>query len=171
MNSTDWNWLQDTYWYVLPANIPALQYDPDSNALNWVNDQTVWHLTGYRLGYFWGISSTVIQKRGGEPVGPVFYTMLGSITPEGRVHITFIPRQGDPVIGIGCVIEHQNQRSFEMQMSSGRNVRTAHWAYMMRIEPGDRAWESLPGTHTSVPAMLKGGKPPESPAEQLPSSE
>src|SRR5215467_14517338 len=64
LDRIDWSSLQDTYWYVPPASLPALQLDPDSGTLNWVIDQTVWHITGYREGYFWGVSSTLIQHQG-----------------------------------------------------------------------------------------------------------
>ncbi|HSK78875.1 MAG TPA: hypothetical protein VLQ45_20640 [Thermoanaerobaculia bacterium] len=35
-----WSWLTDTYWYVPPANLPALRYDEDDNTLTWLVDQT-----------------------------------------------------------------------------------------------------------------------------------
>lgn len=170
-NPSDWSWLQDTYWYVLPENLAALQFDPGNNALTWVIDQTVWHITGYRNGYFWGVSATLIQE-GGEQVSqkgagsrPVCFTMLGTITPEGRVHLTFIPNltssSRSATIGIGRAVEYRNGWSLEMQMSSGSGERTAHWAYMVLVQPGDASWESLPGARISVPEMLEGCEPPQ----------
>jgi len=170
-NRSDWSWLQDTYWYVLPANLPALQFDPDSDSLTWLIDQTVWHITGYSNGYFWGVSATLTQKPGEEmaPQGPssppVCFTMLGTITPEGRIHLTFIRHSstasGSPTIGIGRAIPHQSDWSMEMQMSSGTGKQTAHWAYMTRVQPGDPSWESLPGVGLSVPEMLGKCQPPQ----------
>jgi hypothetical protein len=170
-NRSDWSWLQDTYWYVLPANLPALQFNPDNNTLDWVIDQTVWHITGYRNGYFWGVSATLIQQGGDETsqqdrdARPVSFTMLGTITPEGKVHLTFIPCMASSsrsaTIGLGCAVQHRNNWSLEMQMSSGSGTRTAHWAYMARVQPGDPSWESLPGVGISVPQMLEGCEPPQ----------
>ena len=172
-NPSDWRWLENTYWYVTPENLSALQFDPDDNTLAWIVDQTVWQITGYRNGYFWGISSTLVKQPDGQILKhgpgskPVSFSMLGTITPDGKVYLTFIPviapSHQSAVIGVGCVTQHQGSMSFEMQMSSGSDTRTAHWAYMMRVEPNDPAWESLPGVGISVPEMLKGSEAPQSP--------
>lgn len=164
-NVVDWSWLQDTYWYVPPGNLPALQLDPDSDILSWVIDQTVWHITGYRDGYFWGSSTTLMRQQGSEVPAhgpgshPVCFAMFGSITPEGRIHLTFIldskASSGPPTIGIGRAVPQENDWRLEMQMSSGTRNETAHWAYMTRVRPGDPAWDSLPGVGLSVPEMLK----------------
>ncbi|MEN9867690.1 MAG: hypothetical protein RL748_3280, partial [Pseudomonadota bacterium] len=50
-----WAWLTDTYWYVRTPDLPALQLDPEDNLLSWLVDQTVWHISGYKNGYFWGV--------------------------------------------------------------------------------------------------------------------
>jgi len=185
LDRTDWSWLQDTYWYVPTASLPALQLDPDKCILNWVVDQTVWHITGYREGYFWGVSSTFIQHQGQDQTiraagsQPVSFSMFGSITPEGRIHLTFIRQNrassGSATVGIGRAILHQTLEdtavpqkpvpqpgdwSLEMQMSSGTREETAHWAYMTPVKPGDPAWESLPGVALSVPDMLSQCQPP-----------
>jgi hypothetical protein len=170
-NRSDWSWLQDTYWYVPTENLSALQLDPENNTLTWVVDQTVWHVTGYDNGYFWGVSATLIRQSGEETAQqgpasrPVCFSMLGTITPEGEVHLTFIPSltssSRSATIGIGCAVKHQSGWSLEMQMSSGNDTRTAHWAYMVRVQPGDASWESLPGVGISVPQMLQGCQPPQ----------
>lgn len=170
-NRSDWSWLQDTYWYVLPENLPALQFDPDDDTLAWVIDQTVWHITRFQNGYFWGVSSTLIQQGEQQSLqqrdgsSPVCFTMLGTITPEGQIHLTFIPCKASSsrsaTIGMGCAVEYRNNWSLEMQMSSGNDERTAHWAYMTRVEQGEPSWESLPGVGISVPEMLEGCEPPQ----------
>lgn len=170
VHRSDWSWLQGTYWYVQPGNLPALQLDPDPNILTWVIDQTVWHIAGYRDGYFWGTSATLIRKQQEEATqtvsgAPVCFTMLGSITPEGRVYLAFTQCNqkavGSPTIGIGRAVRHRNDWSMEMQMSSGASQQTAHWAYMTRVQPDDPNWESLPGAGLSVPEMLRGCEPPQ----------
>ncbi|MBL8152471.1 MAG: hypothetical protein JNN15_21305 [Blastocatellia bacterium] len=163
-SSSDWSWLQDTYWYVQTDGLPALQLDVDDNSLSWIVDQTVWHITGYQQGYFWGVSATAVMDDSGreqEP-RPVCFTMLGTITPEGNVHLTFIPARNSSstTIGIGLVREQNASFTFEMQMSSGKDTLTAHWAYMARVRPEDPAWNNLPGVNISVPEMLKRCKPP-----------
>ena len=168
-NPVTWSWLTDTYWYVPPANLPALRYGEDDNTLAWLVDQTVWHLTGYRDGYFWGVCATLLRNAGeaaperGPGSQPRSFTMLGSITPEGRVHITFLPgSRGSATIGLGRTVPHGTEWSFEMQMSSGSSQQpTLHWAYMIQVRPGDPAWDSLPGVGLSVSEMLEGLEPPE----------
>ena len=165
----DWSWLSDTYWYVPPASLPALQLDTGAGTLAWVVDQTVWHVTGYRTGYVWGVASTLLRRSGesAPPLGPdsrpLGMTMLGSITPEGRVHLTFIPSapSASATVGLGRIIRHEGGVSFEMQMSSGSGTVTAHWAYMLQVRPDDPSWERLPGVGMSVPEMLEGCEPPE----------
>lgn len=167
----DWSWLADTYWYVPVESLPALRLDESENTLSWVVDQTVWHVTGYREGYFWGTCVTLLRDAGeelperGPGSKPRSFTMLGSITPEGRVHLTLLSSQsGSATIGIGQTVRHGQGWSFEMQMSTGDRNRTAHWAYMMQTRPGEPSWHSLPGFGISVPEMLEGMEPPESPA-------
>lgn len=175
LDPSDWSWLEGTYWCVPPESLPALQLDTDDNALAWTVDQTVWQITGYRTGYFWGVCSTLTRKAGEETAErgprsrPVGFAMLGSITPEGRVHLTFLPYSGpaSATTGLGRAIPHRDGWSLEMQMSTGSGTRMAHWAYMVPVRPEDPAWTSLPGVGISVPEMLEGFEPPQPPdAEQ-----
>jgi len=171
---SDWSWLADTYWYVPVESLPALRFDPSENTLAWVVDQTVWHVTGYREGYFWGVSVTLLRDAGeelpqrGPGSKPMSFSMLGSITPEGRVHLTFLSSlSGSATIGIGRAVPHGHGWSLEMQMSSGDRNRTAHWAYMVQTRPSEPSWDSLPGVGLSVSQMLEGSEAPESPAVDL----
>lgn len=172
-STADWSWLADTYWYVPEESLPALRLDPSENTLTWVIDQTVWQLTGYREGYFWGVCVALLRDAGeeiperGPSSKPSSLTMLGSITPEGRVHLTFISSQsGNATIGIGSMVQHRGGWSFQMQMSTGERSRTAHWAYMVQTRPGDPSWDSLPGVGLSVPEMLEGTETPEFPTRE-----
>jgi hypothetical protein len=167
---SNWSWLADTYWYVPVESLPALRLDPSENTLAWIVDQTVWHVTGYRDGYFWGTCVTLLRDAGeevperGPGSKPMSFSMLGSITPEGRVHLTFLSSlSGSATIGIGRAILHDKGWSLEMQMSSGDRNRTAHWAYMLQTRPGEESWDSLPGVGLSVPEMLEGTEPPQAP--------
>lgn len=164
-----WKWLEDTYWCVPPVSLPALRFDQDDNALAWLVDQTVWHITGYRDGYFWGVSATLLREAGeevperGPGSQPTGFTMLGSVTPEGGVHLTFIQSSGgSSTIGLGRIVPFEAALAFEMQMSTGVGAKTtAHWAFMVQVRPGDPSWDSLPGfTGLSVEQMLEGLEPP-----------
>ena len=167
--TTNWNWLEDTYWCVPPVSLPALRFDQGDNALTWLVDQTVWHITGYRDGYFWGVNAALLREAGeeaperGPGSQPRGFTMLGSVTPEGSVHLTFMPSSGgSPTIGLGRIAPFEAGQSFEMQMSTGAGSKTtAHWAYMVQVRPGDPSWDSLPGFDGwSVDKMLEGLEPP-----------
>lgn len=175
---SDWRWLADSFWYVSAPNLPALRLDPSQNTLAWLVDQTVWHITGYREGYFWGVSVTLLLDAGeevpqqGPGSQPTSFSMLGSITPEGRIHLTFVSsRSGSVTIGIGRAIPHRKGWSLEMQMSSGEQKQTAHWAYMCQTRPGEPSWDSLPGIGLSVPQMLEGCEPPQVDLSQFPRNE
>lgn len=161
VSGAEWSRLADTYWCVPPVSLPALRLDVGANTLSWLADQTVWHVTGYREGYFWGVSATLMR---GSDGGPVPFTMVGSVTPEGAVYITFV-RQGarsggSATIGVGSVVPYQGEWSFEMQMSTGQGSVTSHWAHMVPVRPGDPAWDSLPGVGISVSEMLAGCEVP-----------
>ena len=163
----DWRWLRDTFWYVDERWLPALQLDPAENRLAWKVDQTVWRLTGYRDGYLWGVSSALVLTPGETAPSsrPTLSTIVGSITPEGTVHLTFVrptARTSAPVLGLGRMSAFRGRPTFEMQMSttapSGDVL--VHWAHMLRVGPDDPEWESLPGVGLSVEQMLAGAEPP-----------
>lgn len=168
-----WRWLADTYWYVLPADLPAPQFDPDDNALSWLVDQTVWHISGYANGYFWGVTAALMYEAG-ESVpqrGPRSrisqLTLLGTVVPSGRVQITFLSngRRSNSVIGFGQMVKLGPAWAFEMQMSTERgDARVLHWANMVQTRPGEPSWEQLPGLPYSVPDMLEGAEYPQPPS-------
>ena len=51
-----WSWFGNTYWYVPTRNLPAVLYASTTGALAPIIDQTVFQITGYRDGYFWGFA-------------------------------------------------------------------------------------------------------------------
>ena len=163
---TQWRWLADTYWYVLPSDLPALSFDPDDTTLTWLVDQTVWHVSGYANGYFWGVTA-VLMYAADEPMprhGPAsriaHLTLLGTVLPNGSVQITFVPRlrgTAGAVTGLGQMVEIGGAWAFAMQMSTDRvGTRVLHWANMVQTREGDPSWQQLPGLTHSVPEMLAG---------------
>ena len=94
-----------------------------------------------------------------EESTPVAQRLTASITPEGSVHMTFIPLNsaGDGSIGIGNMRWRDGAWMAEMQMSAplGSDRRVLHWAYMVQCKPDDRAWKQLPGTNQSLPDFMQ----------------
>jgi hypothetical protein len=158
-----WDWLADTYWYCPTAWLPALLHTL-GDTLVWIDDQTVWHVTGSSGGYFWGRGAALIS---GERRAPAIdsrseLTFVASVTPEGRVHISFLMGRGEPTIAVGVLEGAGAQARFIMQMSSGRAAGLAvHHATMLPVREGDPAWDQLPGAGVSVSELLAGIKPPQ----------
>lgn len=168
-NRTDWAWLQDTYWYVLTPDLPAPQFDPDRNTISWLVDQTVWHITGYRNGYLWGVTSALMYDAGeemptrGPRSRPGHLTLLGTVTPGGQVQLTFVSTRGSGSVinGFGQMVRYRGEWGFEMQMSTERmGSRVLHWATMVQTRKGEESWDRLPGLEYSVPEMLEGATYP-----------
>ena len=156
-------WLVGTYWYCAAETVPAIRTQ-SRTSLEAVQDQTVWWITGARYGYFWGAGSALITPAGQVPdvASKGDFTFYGSITPDGRVHITFF-LPGGSTVGTGILVGHAGRVAFEMQMSSGNpNSLVVHWAFMLQVAPGDPVWNSLPGTNgASVDDMISDLEEPQ----------
>lgn len=158
-NVTMWRWLKDTYWYVPATNLPAVLFDAQNRRLAPVADQTVYHITEYRDGYFWGPTAV---KLGSAAVSCL--SLVGSVTPEGSVFLAFTPTDVNAntsiTQGTGQMRLRLGQWTMENQMSSGPvRLQVTHWAYMFQTQPGDPSWLSLPGLGISVEELL-GQCPP-----------
>ena len=170
----DWAWLVDSTWIVPPADLPAMQMDPKDDAVRWVVDQTVWRFQGYRTGYVWGYGVAMPRAPDAERPGPgeaetqQCLTILGTVTPDGAVHLTFVPtvarRSTLATIGTGRIWtqiapgQPTPKPTFEMQMSTGSGDRTAHWAHMIQVTEADAMWSALPGFTVGVEEALDGCK-------------
>jgi hypothetical protein len=150
-----WAWLADTYWYVPTANLPAILYNGTSGGSTLVSDQTVFHVAGYSKGYFWGEAVTQLGSTSASSS-----SMVGSVTPEGQVLLTFTltSTNSSPSItqGIGKMTRRFGQWTMENQMftSPTEKLQIGHWAYMVQTRPGMPSWESLPYVGVSVPTFL-----------------
>lgn len=150
-----WSWLAHTYWFVPTANLPATIFNSSTGTLSPVSDQTVFEITGYRNGYFWG--KTVTQLGSASASSSM---LVGSITPQGEVLLSFTSTGGgsSPSVtqGYGRMRLKRGQWSMENQMFSPptESFQVGHWAYMMQTRPGRPSWHSLPGSGLSVPAFL-----------------
>lgn len=157
----NWKWLAGTYWYVPAACLRAPLFAGNETKPVWMSDQTVWQITGYENGYFWGnVAVSLAPEVSSEPPQPTAQVVMASVTPEGDLHMTFMPADGSggsqATVGIGRMRWRDGAWAAEMQMSTTPSDGTVilHWAYMLQCIPGDAAWEQLPGTSQSVPDFL-----------------
>jgi hypothetical protein len=156
---SQWNFLVGTYWYVPDAFLPAVQMTATEDAPVWMTDQTVWQITGYKDGYFWGNCAALIYQTGTTPdAAPSARKLIGSVTPNGEVQISFMALNtlgaAMSISGWGHLKDRVGSWFFEMQMASGVTDLVAHWAYMAETKEGDDSWNKLPGTTYSVPDFL-----------------
>ncbi|WP_165065117.1 hypothetical protein [Paludisphaera rhizosphaerae] len=144
-----WSWLANTYWYVPTPNLDAVVYEPSTGAVAMVPDQTVYHISGYRSGYFWG--ETVTQIGQGSPTSSA---LVGSVTPQGRLLLTFTSSTGT-ITGYGVMNRKHGVWTMENQMFTGDSgSQVGHWAYMVPTRPGTSSWRSLPSAGVSVPTFM-----------------
>jgi hypothetical protein len=160
-----WRWLQDTYWYVPADNLLALASSPTRRSPIPVSDQTVYHIVGYRGGYFWGPTAVIYTPPGGSSAsGPSCLQLVGSVTPEGKVHLTFtlVPTGtatasgNPPTVGIGMMTRKQGAWTMENQMSTVAvgNILLTHWAYMYECKRDEPCFADLPGSGLPIPEFL-----------------
>lgn len=148
-----------TYWYVPITFLPAMQMNATDGTPMQMTDQTVWQITGYKDGYFWGNCAVLIYETGTSPVNPPgSFRIAGSVTPEGNVQMSFMPLielgASMSTSGWGKIIR-EKETVFEMQMGSGVTDIVVHWALMAQTAEGEPSWNQLPGTGYSVPEFLQ----------------
>jgi hypothetical protein len=160
-----WQWLEDTFWYVPSDHLLALASSPTRRSPLPVSDQTVYHIVGYSGGYFWGPTAVTYEPPGGSGnSGPSCLQLVGSVTPEGKVHLTFtlVPTgtttssSNPPTVGIGMMTRKQAAWTMENQMSTVAvgNVLLTHWAYMFACRRYEACFTDLPGSGLSIPEFL-----------------
>jgi hypothetical protein len=156
-----YRFLEDSKWIVPPATLPAISFDLATGTATAIVDQTVWDITHYRDGYFWGQTAAQMRDAStGKLVSSACMHMVGSVTPSGKVHITFVNQDQETALtavrgtgrlvrakGAGWVFE-------EMQMSSGSTSIVAHWSVMAQCKPGQPCEDRLPGTKSSLEDFL-----------------
>ena len=147
-------YIENSTWVVPPKTLQAYQYLNGQTV--GVLDQTVWVINRFEHGYFFGNSYTAINA---APTSQM--NLVGSITPEGNVYITFYPVSGnllssDVVNGIGKFRKKDGHHYFTMQMNSAQNELQglSHWSYMIKVRPKDYFYKHLPGVDISVPQFI-----------------
>lgn len=151
--------LKGTRWYVPSGTLPALLYTPATGTVTRLIDQTLWDITDYDKGYFGGRTVAVLRDaQTGERVGePSCMRMIGSVTPEGTILISFLPVDAktatSATTGFGK-LDTRGEPRFTMQMSTGTVALAAHWSYMVRCSPGQPCQTRLPGSRLGVSGFL-----------------
>jgi hypothetical protein len=154
-NDTYKYFIENSIWVVPPSTLLAYSYS--SGTVTPIVDQTVWVISSYNDGFFLGKSYAAL----GGTATLSQMNLLGTITNEGAVYITFYPLSGsttssDLVNGIGSFTKQQGIYCFTMQMNSGSSTNgLSHWSYMVSVTPGTPYYESLPGVGLSVPQFLE----------------
>jgi hypothetical protein len=148
-----WDWLAGTFWYVGEKDLPAYLYDTRTQSGGMVPDQTVFQITESKNGYFRGTAVVEIAMSRSS------FTILGVVTPDGSVLLSFLPNDpvGVPTTGTGRFTYVGRELTMLNQMASSpsERVRVLHWAYMRLTKPGAASWDRLPGTNVSVPEFLR----------------
>ena len=149
-----WQWLKETTWYV-PARNPLGFYLVNAQTVIPVVDQTVYHITDYREGFFWG---KLVKKLSGSPASCL--SMIGSVTPEGWIQMSLVSQDtgAEAVVsrGTGIMRFKSGAWTMEWQGASGPDAATqySHWAYMTLTHPGLPSWDNLPFVNMSVPDFI-----------------
>jgi hypothetical protein len=153
----DWTFLANSYWYVPPANLEAI-FSSTSNGGTFIpiTDQTVFYIQTYQGGYFWGRVATILTIAG-QSSGPNCFQLVGSVTPQGSVNLSFTPTgsSGTPTTGLGTMRFIRRQWTMENQMSTSASGGTVtHWAYMVQCSSGQPCMQNPPGTSLTISEML-----------------
>jgi hypothetical protein len=176
-----WSWLPGTSWYVPEDYLLAYLVGPPGTDPVPINDQTTYTVTDYDRGYFWGptsISTSVKTDVGTIDTAPTDLTMLGCVTSQGQILLSFSSSDDStpPTTGYGKMQLLDGEWTMENQTASGEGVSLIHWAYMEQLQPGQvppspdqplddtptsTQWAFLQGTSWSVPpaylpAILSG---------------
>ena len=157
--SQGWDNLLVGTWYVPPANRLAYLVTPAAINPLAITDQTIFHILTAHNGSFSGVNSVWLSRSsalGWSKPQPMIFMMNGLVTPEGKIRITFTPKDSGqpPVTGVGTMELVDGHWRMTMQMSTGSAaVYVIHWAYMTKIgtaapvgRVSDR-WDWLLNTH------------------------
>lgn len=130
--STRWDWLAGTRWYVPSDNLLAITAPLDLSSPTPIADQTLWSITSSSGGQ---ISGTSVAKFSDRSV-PTEVSFAGRVTEEGQVRMEFYSSPAEIVTGVGQMRFVDGQWRAEMQMATGLNSITTHWAYMSLLPEG-----------------------------------
>ena len=158
-----WQWLAHTYWYVPTQYLLAIASSPALKTPIPLSDQTVYYISNYAGGYFWGTTAVSYSRSGSsaDSSGVSCLQLVGSVTPEGKVHLTFTlfgssGSSSEPTVGIGTMTRQGSRWTMENQMSTLAvgDLLLTHWAYMYQCKQTEPCFAELPGAGMSMPDFL-----------------
>jgi len=137
-DSSQWDWLAGTQWYVPAPNLLAyLVSTTDLSSNVPVSDQTLWNLTSSTNGVIVGTSVATFTLGGVSSSSTS--AMNGVVTDTGQIRIVFtLEGTTTQTVGIGQFRTEGTGTQMEMQMITGSGgPYLTHWAYMEQIpDPG-----------------------------------
>lgn len=148
-----WKWLVGTTWCVPDPGTFGYEYDTVSNSLVKITWQTVYQITGYDYGCFWGRAVSQLNQK------KYYSALVGMVGPDGFITLSFkyFDKPTDPAhIGYGEMIRRAKVGwTMQNQFCDPRADTTlVQWASMVITKPGDAYWSSLPAIGVSVPEFL-----------------
>ena len=127
--------ISNTSWYVpVPQLLAYMSPSTGFNNPLPIGDQTLWTLGTSVNGIFSGTSNASLA------IGPAIThstsSMQGTVTTNGKITIFFTPVGGGATtVGVGQMQNRAGSSQMEMQMITGSELLTTHWAYMLPYNP------------------------------------
>lgn len=134
--STAWDsTISNTNWYVPTSQLLAYMATQSgfSNPIP-IGDQTLWTLGTSTNGVFSGTSVASLAIGPSRSLSTT--SMQGTVTSAGKITIFFTPLGGGTTtVGVGQMQTRGGSSQMEMQMITGTELFTTHWAYMVPYNP------------------------------------
>jgi hypothetical protein len=127
--------ISNTSWYVPVPQLLAYmsQRSGFTNPLP-IGDQTLWTLGTSINGVFSGTSNATLNVDSKLSLSTTI--MQGTVTTAGKITIFFTPAGGGTTtVGVGQMQSRGGSSQMEMQMITGTDLLTTHWAYMLPYNP------------------------------------
>lgn len=138
--------LTGSYFYVPAATLASYmtRIGAGGSESIFFYDQTVWHIESCKDGYMFGTASTFLRSRDGTELIEQFNNLTGSISPEGRVSMTFeslSPESSNLMTGLGTYSPSCNRFSMQIttplptMLGSYTNITFMHRSFMVSGSP------------------------------------
>jgi hypothetical protein len=138
-DSSRWDWLAGTVWYVPTENLLAYATPSDLSDPTPVADQTLWYIDDATRG---AVSGRALAKLSFSST-PTSMAFAGVVTPGGQVRLEFQTSTSEPTTGIGQMRFVDGRWRIEMQMATPGSLLVTHWAYMSQQLAGETPPEPI----------------------------
>ncbi len=127
--------ISNTNWYVpVPQLLAYMSPRSGFNNPLPIGDQTLWTLGTSVNGVFSGTSVATLAIGSSSTLSTS--SMQGTVSTAGKITIFFTPASGGKTtVGVGQMQSRGGSSQMEMQMITGTELLTAHWAYMLPYNP------------------------------------